>query len=77
MHIYRHRYIELLPARARRLQLYSRVGLAEDEHGAVGEDLPRLVGLLLLQIFLLLTELEVVAVDVVHWRGRMVTRPCV
>lgn len=47
-----------------------RVGLAEDKHGAVGEDLPWLVGLLLLQIFLLLTELEVVAVDVVHWRGR-------
>lgn len=50
-----------------------RVGLAEDEHGAVGEDLPGLVGLLLLQIFLLLSELEVVAVDVVHWCGRAIT----
>lgn len=53
-----------------------RVSLPKDEHGAVGKDLPRpisLLLLLLLQIFLLLTELEVVAVNVVHWCGKINT----
>lgn len=45
--------------------------MPEYEHRAVGKHLPRSVRLLvLLQIFLLLADLEVLTVDVVHWIGR-------
>lgn len=54
-----------------------RVCLTKDEHGAVGKDLPGPINLLLLQIFLLLTELEIVAVDVVHWCGKIITCTCI